>query len=160
MWFALICWRGDLETISKYDTYRLGEVREIHNQGKYDDFEIERAENVDANARYSDFDINHLMQRGHFQLEYGDLHVDMLSSNFSKLEVESRYTGINVDVEDGASYEMDIKTNHAGINYPSGADIQYEVDRGSNQEVRGTVGGGGSKSQVLVRAEYGSVRVK
>lgn len=151
---------GDLETISKYDTYRLGEIREIHNQGKYDDFEIERAENVDAHARYSDFNINHLLQRGHFQLEYGDLHIDALASNFSKVEVESRYTGISIDVEDGASFELDVKTDHAGIHYPSGANIQYDVDRGSSHEVRGVVGSDGSKSLIHVRAEYGNVKVK
>lgn len=151
---------GDLETVSKYDTYRLGEIRKIHNQGKYDDFEIERADNVEVTARYSDYSINKLTQRGHFHLEYGGLHIHSLANSFSKVEVDSRYTGIDIDVDDGASFDIDIKTKYANIHYPSGADINYEVNRGSEHEVRGTYGGNANKSQIYVRAEYGNVKVK
>ncbi len=151
---------GDLESISKYDTYRLGEIRGLNNQGKYDDFQIEYADNITATSRYSDFYIEALEHRGKFNLEYGDLDINALSRNFSKLEVDSKYTGIDIKIEDGAEYEFDVATTHAEIDYPSGADVYHHMDQSSSRELKGLIGGSSGKSLVHVRATYGSVDLK
>ncbi len=151
---------GDLETISKYDTYRLGEIRGLNNQGKYDDFEIKSADNITAISRYSDFDIQFLAHRGKFNLEYGDLDIDGLSRDFSKLEVDSKYTGIDIDIEDGADYEFDVATTHANIDYPSSADVHHHIDQSSSRELKGFVGSGNGKSLVHIRATYGGVDIR
>lgn len=151
---------GDLESISKYDTYRLGDVEDLNNQGKYDDFEVDSAESINAVARYSDFDIQSLSKRGKFNLEYGGLNIESLSNEFSKLEVDSKYTGVEININDGASYELDVVTNYAGIHYPSNANVQYEAEQGNTHEVRGTIGTKSGNGLVHIRSSYGSVKVR
>ena len=152
---------GDIKSISKYDTYELGEIKDFKNEGKYDHIEIISAESIRASAKYSDFKIEKIMHHADFDLAYGTVVIESLAKNFTEVQLLGRYTQFKIHVEDGANYKLDAVTKYAGVGYPDKMDVVYEKEKGSSVEVEGYMGKDKNTGQVIkARLDYGGIKVR
>ena len=146
----------DITSASKYDHYKVGSVQSIKNEGKYDNFKLGEVKSIIINSKYSDVDIEKLYSSGDFELGYGSIRIDELSSGFDEVNIVSRYTRIRIESESDAAFDYDIETEYADLDVPSYA--EYEEDN-NEKWVKASKNGGG-KGKIKIKSKYGSVKIK
>ncbi|MFQ5445862.1 MAG: hypothetical protein ACE5FF_02915 [Saprospiraceae bacterium] len=150
----------DLNAESRYDHFNLGDIRRFNCQSRYGNVEIGKAKSVVAVGKYTDFRINHLVDNGDFDLQYGGLVVDNLERGFSNVNLTGKYTDFKIYVEGGASYVLDATSNYAGIAYPASLSVTYEKEKGTSHEVKGHAGTAGARSVIKANLNYGGLKVR
>ena len=151
---------GDVRASSKYDTYELGEIRDFLNQGKYDNLEIRMADVVDVASKYTEIRVGQLNQTLTLNLEYGGGRVDQVSSGFSSITLDGRYSDFKIQLHDQCRYQMEAEATYAGIGYPSAMTVEYEVEKGSVHQVKGYEDGSGRGGVIKAKLSYGGLKVR
>lgn len=151
---------GDVSLTTKYDNYNIGVIQSFKNEGKYDHFDIEEARHVDADSKYTDYKIHFLHEVAEFDLEYGGASLYKVGSNFSMIDLEGRYTDYKITVEEGANYHLDVEGDYAGIRYPSAMQVVNHSEDGSEEEVKGYIGGKKGESVIKADLAYGSIKIE
>ena len=147
----------DAKINSKYDTYVIGRVQELFCEGKYDNYSVDFVESISAYAKYSDYNIDDLRSEADMHLEYGDVRIDNVSSTFSQINLDGRYTSFKLDVEPGTNYQLEAYGEYAGVKYPEDLNVSYEKEKGSYHEVKG---GTGSAGRVIkANLKYGGLKI-
>jgi hypothetical protein len=145
---------------SRYDHFNLGDIHRLNCQSRYGNVEIGDAESVIAVSKYTDFKIDHLGDKGDFDLQYGGLVVNNLAKGFSTVNLTGKYSDFKIYVAEGASYTLDAASNYAGIAYPAGLSVTYEKEKGTSHEVKGHAGTSGARSVIKANLNYGGLKVR
>lgn len=151
---------SNIRSTTKYDTYEIGTVRELRNEGGYDNFRIGTAENVIINSKYTQVNIDKLNKLLDLDMQYGGSSVGNLSKEFTSVNLVGKYTDFKIAVESGANFSLDASTTYAGITYPSDMNVSYEKEKSSSHEVKGHLGKEGGKSVIVARLSYGGLKVR
>ena len=151
---------NDINSYSKYDTYKVDQVAAFKNQGKYDNIDIEAANSVGVISKYTDFYVESVSQSVDLDFEYGGANIEEISSGFSNVRLNGRYTDFKINLQRGAPFKMEASADYAGIRYPEGMTVVYEKDKGSYHEVSGHSGTQSTSSIIKAKLNYGGLKVK
>lgn len=125
-------------TISKFDEWELGEVK-----------------NMDVRARYSEFEINSIVNKIIFNGNFGELEVDIIHSNFEIVKIEASYTDCELNIAPNASYAIEAQGSFADIDVPDRFKGSIQ-EKSLSIEVNGVVGDK-PKGKVYIDTSFGDV---
>lgn len=54
---------------------------------------------------------------GHFEMRYGDLQVSNIAAGFSKLDINTEYTGVVLRFAPNAAFSIDAQNNYCDIHH-------------------------------------------
>ncbi len=150
---------GDVRCETKYDTYRLGDINDFKNYGKYDNFSIDDADNVTLQSKYSSIKVTDVAEDVDLDMEYGSAEYG-LSSNFSEVSMNGKYTSFKVAVPSNANYRLDAVSTYAGINYPDNLEVTREIRKSSSQEVKAYKGAENTAAIIRATLNYGGLKIR
>lgn len=131
-------------------------VEQFEYNGKHDDVVLERAINIDAETGYTGIVVEEFEGSGDFDMRYGDLKIQNIHHGFSKININTSYTGVELDFNPDAAYSVDVETNYCGIHHPD-LKITENAQRESSSKLRGSRGLGGG--EVIARMNYGELNI-
>ncbi|MEM9918525.1 MAG: DUF4097 family beta strand repeat-containing protein [Bacteroidota bacterium] len=148
-----------LDCNSAHSELEFGDIPMMRVDSKHDELEIERTHELDLDAKYSDVEIEHIENNIKCDMDFGELQINNISSNFKEVRLDGTHTSFDLSVPSNASFDLDALGEHANIDYPSRMDIQYEKEKSSTHEVRGHMGSANSGSLIHIRMRHGGVDI-
>ena len=146
-----------LKVVSSYCDLHGNDVDEITYSGKYDDLEFERVKSIEVESSYSGMRLNGLSTSGRFGMRYGDLQVDNIARGFSRLDINTSYTGVDLDFAEDASFVIDAQNNYCNIRH-HGLKITEDIQKAGSTTLKASKGSGGG--QVMARMNYGELNIQ
>jgi hypothetical protein len=143
--------------ITAYADFRAMDIDEMTYSGKYDDVVIDRVKTIDMESAYSGWKIGGLSHHGHFDMRYGDLQISNIAPGFTKLDINTAYTGVVLRFQPGASFSVDAQNNYCGIHH-QGLKVTEEIQRTGSVTFKGFRGSGGGS--VITRMNYGDLSIE
>lgn len=146
-----------LKVISSYGDLKGNAVEEVSYSGKYDDLAFERVKLIDVESAYSGLRLNGLYTSGRFSMRYGDLKVENIGRGFTKLDINTSYTGVELDFAEDASFMIDAQNNYCDIRH-HGLKITEDIQKAGSSTLKASKGSGGG--QVIARMSYGELIIQ
>ena len=146
-----------LKVVSSYCDLKGNDVDEVAYSGKYDDLTFERVKSIDAVSSYSGMHLNGLSTSGRFSMRYGDLQVENIARGFSRLEINTSYTGVDLDFAEDASFMIDAQNSYCDIRH-HGLKITEDIQKAGSTTLKASKGSGGG--QVTARMSYGELIIQ
>ncbi|MEO5906276.1 MAG: DUF4097 family beta strand repeat-containing protein [Saprospiraceae bacterium] len=143
-----------LDMTSAYSDLHAISIGDIKYNGKYDDFVVEQVGQIDAVSGYTGIIIGELMKAGKFDMRYGELKVDNIHRGFSRLDINTSYTGASLEFNSDASFTLDAETNYCGIRH-NGLKVSENIEKSTSKILKASQGSGGG--QVYARMNYGEL---
>ncbi len=144
----------DSET--KYDKLRIGRVRHFRNQGKYDNIKIQEVQDIKIETHYSHISIQQLVDKGVFNMKYGELKISKVSTDASLIDIHSHYTGCSLGLE--SPYDLVADTKYVDIDYPRDLNITNRVkDSNELSIIAYYLQSGGTKINAIMK--YGHLKL-
>ncbi len=96
-----------LNVNDKYSSMNVNEAEEMSAAIKYSNLKINRIKTLEANAQYSNITISKAEASLIISmLSYGNLRVNELSSNFSKVNINAKYSDIDLSISRKAEFNL------------------------------------------------------
>ncbi|MEP6794707.1 MAG: DUF4097 family beta strand repeat-containing protein [Saprospiraceae bacterium] len=141
---------------SAYSNLHAVSIDQFEYNGKYDDVVLERAVHIDAETGYTGIVVEEFEGNGDFDMRYGDLKIQNIHHGFSKINVNTSYTGVELEFNPDAAYTVDAETNYCDIKHPD-LKITEDSQRESRATLKGSRGSGGG--EVIARMNYGELNI-
>lgn len=167
---------GDLRYDGRYSNFRLGDVGDLNLDIGYEDLEVRSAKNVRMDGNYSDiemgkvisltidgnyneWDIDFVEKELDVDAAYGDLAVERIAAEFTRINIDVRYIDVELDFDSDAGYEMDLSSRYGDISFDRDRVKNLKVDKsGTTEIVSGTVPGKGN-GRVKITTSYGDIEL-
>lgn len=143
--------------ITAYSDLRAMDIDELTYRGKYDDVVIERVKTIDMESAYSEMRIGGLSAHGRFDMRYGDLQISNIAASFTRLDVNTSYTGVVLRFSENTSYTLDAANNYCDI-HQRGLRVTEDIQKGGSTTLKGSKGSGGGL--VVARMNYGELSIE
>ena len=128
------------------------EIGAMTYRGKYDDVVIDRITSLDWESAYTGLQIGSVTSSARFDMRYGDLQVRHVAAGFTRMDINTSYTGVILEFADNASFTIDAAVNYCDIHHRD-IRVTEDIQKGSSSTLKGSKGSGGG--QVYVRMNYG-----
>lgn len=157
---------GKTNVKSNYVKVNLGKVDDVILNANYGTLKVLEATNVNASLNYCQIDLGRLNQTAILKTNYsGGLKIGTLSKDFKSLNISSNYSSISLGFEGNESFNFDVSTSYAGFNYDDAktkitSKTPSDEARGwsSSKQYKGFYGKASSDANVIIKANYGSVK--
>lgn len=133
------------------------DIDEFIYRGKYDEVVIERVKTVDMESAYSGWKIGGLSNHGRFDMKYGDLQVSNIAPGFTKLDIQTAYTGVVLRFAPTASFSIDAQNNYCDIHHRN-LKVTEDIQKTGSVTLKGSRGSGGGL--VIARMSYGELTIE
>lgn len=143
--------------VASYSDFKGMDIDDFTYRGKYDGVNVERVKTVDMESSYSGWRIGGLSGQGRFDMRYGDLQINNIGGTFSKLDINTSYTGVVLRFAPSTSFTIDAETNYCGIDH-RGLKVSENIQKASNTILKASKGSGGGL--VRVRMNYGELKLE
>lgn len=141
---------------SKYDINTLGSLT---MESKYDDLRIKEVSQMVIEMGYTNVKLEKLLNTFVAETNYGNVNVNYIQPEFSKIAIESNYGDIQLGIDANATYKIDMESRYGEINVPQSDRVNSETDN-HDKHVYGIVGNGEPKGTLVTSSNYGSVNIK
>jgi len=146
-----------VKVVTEFSELRGMDIDELIYHGKYDEVDIERVKTVDMESAYSGWKIGGLSNQGRFEMKYGDLQVNNIAAGFTKLDIETGYTGVVLRFSPGASFVVDAQNNYADIHHRN-LKVSEDIQKTGSSTLKASRGTGGGL--VIARMNYGELNIE
>lgn len=143
--------------MTAYGNFRAMDIDELMYRGKYDDVVIERVKSIDMESAYSGMKIGGISGHGHFEMRYGDLQVSNIAAGFSKLDIDTEYTGVVLRFAPNAAFSIDAQNNYCDIHHRD-LRVTEDIQKTGSTVLKASRGSGGGI--VYARMNYGELSVE
>ena len=143
--------------MTAYGNFRAMDIDELMYRGKYDDVVIERVKSIDMESAYSGMKIGGISGHGHFEMRYGDLQVSNIAAGFSKLDIDTEYTGVVLRFAPNAAFAIDAQNNYCDIHHHD-LRVTEDIQRTGSTVLKASKGSGGGI--VYARMNYGELSIE
>lgn len=141
---------------SKYSKIKIEKVNTLISEAAYDTYKIEEMVDFSSIGKYCDYSINKVMNSIDIEIKYGNFSVDYVSPEFESIQSESKYGKVHFGIAENASYKIDAEVQYGDVDHPSSDNLSRIKDN-TETMLKGTIGEGKPRSNVLIIAKYGSV---
>jgi hypothetical protein len=143
--------------VAAYSDLRGIDIDEFVYRGKYDDVVVERVKTVDMESAYSGWRIEGLSDQGRFEMRYGDLQVNNITDRFTKIDLQTAYTGVVLRFTPATSFSIDAQNNYCDIHHRN-LKVTEEIQKIGSTVLKGSRGTGGG--MVFARMSYGELNIE
>jgi hypothetical protein len=149
---------GTIHSSSSYDGYDIKKATSVSNVGKYDDMSFGEVDEVSINTKYSNLDVGRLNDKADLHFRYGGIKINGVSAGFSRIEIQSDYTGIVLTVDPEAQFSLDATSKYCGIKY-SDLEVFHDVQSNNESRVKGYRGAKEGGGVIVATLKYGSFKI-
>ncbi len=146
-----------LKVLSSYAHLHGNIVDEVTYSGKYDDLYFEKVATIEAESAYSGMKVNGLSTKGRFDMRYGDLKVGDIGQGFTRLDINTSYTGVVLEFDEAASFSIDALNNYCDIRH-HGLKVTEDIQKAGSTTLKASRGTGGGL--VMARMNYGELSIE
>ena len=143
--------------VAAYSDLRGIDIDEFIYRGKYDDVVVERVKTVDMESAYSGWRIEGLSGQGRFEMRYGDLQVNNIADGFSKLDIQTSYTGVVLRFTPSTSFTIDAQNSYCDIQHRN-LKVTEDIQKTGSTILKASRGSGGGT--VFARMSYGELKLE
>lgn len=146
---------------SRYSTNNtIDNVSSVVIDSKYDKFEIHNLNNIVAESAYTSYKIGSLSNKLDIESRYGSVDVNNVEAGFEKIRTDTGYGNVRISFDESASYKLEAETRYGGFSFnEKNADITHRIQESNSLHLEAVVGDVNTKSEVNVKANYGSVKL-
>ncbi|MEE4214632.1 MAG: hypothetical protein V2I34_06170 [Bacteroidales bacterium] len=146
---------------SRYSTNNnIDKVSSIVIDSKYDRFEINDLNNIVAESAYTAYKIGNISNKLDIETKYGSIEVENVEAGFELVKTDVAYSPVKIGFDNSASYSLKADTRYCGFSFnESKADIKQRIQESNSMYLEAVIGKGGTKSEVIIDADYGSVKL-
>jgi len=122
---------------SKYSTFVFDDVAVIDLQSFDDHFTFGDVEKLNiSNSKYTDYQIDKIDQEMivHSSFE-DDIDVDIVSTDISKVTLDSKYTDLHFPIPSEVSYHLNALVRYCSFDYPENSEIKTKLKKGESFEL-------------------------
>lgn len=145
------------DVVTAYGDFRAMDIDELRYRGKYDDVSIERVKSIDMESAYSGMRIGGISEHGRFEMRYGDLQVSNIASGFTRLDINTEYTGVILRFTPNAAFTIDAQNNYCDIHH-HGLRVSEDIQKTGSSILKASRGSGGGI--VYARMNYGELSIE
>ena len=156
---------GKTNLRTNYVEVNLGKIEDAILSANYGSIKVSEAKNVNANLNYCAIDLSKLNESAVLKTNYYGIKIGTLSKEFKSLNINSNYSPIILGFEGSESFNFDVNTMNAGFRYNEAkTKITFKTpgdeakDRNSNKQYKGFYGKASSDANIVIKANYGSVK--
>lgn len=143
--------------VTAYSDFRAMDIDELVYRGKYDEVDVERVKTIDMESAYSGMKIGGLTGHGHFDMRYGDLQVSNIAAGFSRVDINTEYTGVVLRFALATAFTLDAQNNYCDIHHRD-LRVTEDIEKAGSKVFKASKGSGGGL--VYVRMNYGELTVE
>src|SRR5690606_18514603 len=145
---------------SKYDTYVIGRVNSINNEGKYDDFEIVEVDEVFTRTAYTDWEIRRLNKMADVEMKYGEMKIYKLAPECESIRFVGNYAHLSVTPDPWMDFRADIHSSYGNIKTPASFTVSRDIKEGQTQQFSGYVRSPNAKMVLTADISYGGITIR
>lgn len=143
--------------VTAYSEFRGNDIDELIYRGKYDDVVVERVKTIDMESAYSGMRIGGVSGHGHFEMRYGDLQVSNIAAGFTRLDIDTEYTGVVLRFAPNAAFSIDAQNNYCDIHHRD-LRVTEDIEKAGSKIFKASKGSGGGL--VYARMNYGELSIE
>jgi hypothetical protein len=145
---------------SSYSKLRVERASSVVAESRYGEFTLGHINNFVAESSYTNYTINQVSNTLDIQSRYGNVRVDSMPADFSKIRFESSYGNMRAGIDPGATYRIEASGSYGSVNINSENRVSRET-RGGHFTLSGIVGAGSDpKATVDISTRYGNVDLR
>lgn len=146
---------------SRYSTNNnIDKVSSIVIDSKYDRFEINDLNNIVAESAYTAYKIGNISKKLDIETRYGSIEVENVEAGFELVKTDVAYSPVKISFDNSASYMLNAETRYCGFSFDEdNADIRQRIQESNSLYLEALIGKAGTKSEVIIDADYGSVKL-
>lgn len=146
---------------SRYSTNNnIDNVSSVVIDSKYDRFEIQNLSNIVAESAYTAYKIGNLSNKLDIETRYGSIEVENVEEGFELVKTDVAYSPVKISFDKSASYRLKAETRYCGFSFnEKNADIRQRIQESNSMYLEAVIGEAGTKSEVIINADYGSVKL-
>ncbi len=149
---------GSVHSSSSYDGYDIKKATSVRNVGKYDDMSFGEVDEISMTTKYSQLDVGKLSDKADLHFKYGGVKINRVMAGFSRIEIESDYTGVTMTIDPDAMFSLDATTKYCGIKY-SNLEVYYDVQSNNSGRVKGYRGAKEGGGVIIANLRYGHFKM-
>ena len=160
----------------KFGKARVNSVKGAVLNLKYSQMSLDYAGSIRLNSKYSDLDaekiiaLNVLQEGGKLEMEkssavesrskFTDINIQRV--DFTSISIRNKYGDVTIGLDEQAKYQLEAELKFCNLEYPeNNAKFSFRSTTPTEKTYKGIVGGSESpKSKVVVKSEFGNVRLK
>ena len=153
---------GSIRLNSKYsdlDAEKIIALNVLQEGGK---LEMEKSSAVESRSKFTDINIQRVDQSLNIDIQYGKCHVHEMPDDFTSISIRNKYGDVTIGLDEQAKYQLEAELKFCNLEYPeNNAKFSFRSTTPTEKTYKGIVGGSESpKSKVVVKSEFGNVRLK
>lgn len=101
---------------SNNGNYVIGKASEMKVNCNYDDYKVNTVEEITIVANYTEMKTEKLEERGVFKVNYTDVSITKLLSDFKDLNISGRYSSFKIGLEKNAQFKVTANLRYGDLN--------------------------------------------
>ncbi len=152
-----------LHVKSKSTTFEILEIKELDAISRRDNFKIRLVEMVKARGSFSNFRFDELTDRLDLRVEYGDVDIDKIATDFSNIFIESKSTDINLYFDEKSEFNFEITHTKTDLYLSGKTEIEEKRTLDEKEKRINLIGNFGGKSEnktkLNIKANSGEINI-
>lgn len=148
---------GNIDLVADYCTISIKKVNDIDFNLDYGNLTIGDAHSINGVSDYTNLKFGKIADYLSINADYGNLKVDAMGANFSKVDIDTEYIGVKIGVDSDSSFKFYGHTEYGDINVPDAMDITSRLEKNSSTEIEGNYKG--SDGKMIIHTQYGSIKI-
>jgi len=116
-----------LKVRTRFSEVAIEKVDNLNLDSQYDEINVEEAAEVVVISRFSDMDFGKISGNFDFDIEYGDLDIDIIAPSFKNGKVRNTFAGASMTFATGASIMIDAELEFGDLSYPKATSMNHQT---------------------------------
>lgn len=146
---------------SDYSTIVVGSSNKVTFNADYGSIQVDDVKDITGNTDYVSIRLGTVSKNLNIDADYGSIKIKELAKGFERAEISGQYAGITIGVKPSTSFDFMIDLQYASFRYNDDkVDMRKSIVRSSKKYYEGTYGKSSSGSKLVIKSQYGGVRIK
>jgi hypothetical protein len=150
----------NVKFISRFNELKLGKVSTLNLDSQYDEVDVESSNTVISVSRFSELDFGKINGDFDFDIEYGDLDVDYISSAFKVGKIRNSFADVGMTFDPKSGFAVDAELEFGELSYPKAVSMNHETEGYTTNIYKGKLGSQtGTLSQLSIHSKNAGVTI-
>ena len=152
---------GDLTIRSRFSEVMIKEMGMIELDSQYDEVDLGTTGKANVITRFSEIDFGTLKGDFSFDIQYGDMAVELIQAGFLTGTVINQFAEVTLGFAPSASFKVEAELSFGDLDYPSSSSLTHKEVGYTTNVYNGTIGSDKNpQSQVTINSKNANVSIE